>query len=38
MIKVIRDTQLIFGRSVRVSLRNPVWIVMLSAAVCAAAR
>jgi ABC-2 type transport system permease protein len=27
-MKLIRDTQLIFGRSVKVSLRNPVWLIL----------
>ena len=27
-MKLIRDTQLIFGRSLKVSLRNPVWLIL----------
>jgi ABC-2 type transport system permease protein len=27
-MKVIRDTQLLFGRSLKVSLRNPVWVIL----------
>jgi ABC-2 type transport system permease protein len=27
-MKLIRDTQLVFGRSLKVSLRNPVWLIL----------